>query len=62
MRKKPHPQIKRGPGRPISTGRGMTVTIYIARKDYETLVEIATDKKETVSAVIRDAIGQYIKK
>ena len=51
---------KRRPGRPVSTGKGVSITIYIARKDYETLAEIAADNRGTVAAVIKNAVADHI--
>jgi hypothetical protein len=57
--RKPVP-AKRRPGRPVSTGRGVSVTIYIARPVYDTLAAIAADNRGLVSGVIRNAIAAYL--
>jgi hypothetical protein len=47
-------------GRPVSTGRGITPTIYIPRAEAEALQKIASKKGITLGDVVREAIQKYI--
>lgn len=50
---------RRGPGRPISTGIGKKVTIYLPNKSMELLDRISRDWSGSRSDIIQEAIARY---
>lgn len=50
---------RRGPGRPISTGIGKKVTIYLPNKSLDLLDRISRDWSGSRSDIIQEAIARY---
>lgn len=51
-------QIKRRPGRPVSVGKGVTLTIYVPRE----VAAIAMRNSQTLSEFVRLAIGEKMER
>ena len=51
--------IKHGRGRPISTGVGKKVTIYLPNKTWDLLDRISRDWSGSRSDIIQEAIARY---
>lgn len=50
---------RRAPGRPISTGVGKKVTIYLPNKTWDLLDRISRDWSGSRSDIIQEAIARY---